>query len=49
MPQSVKDDPSQAVPLVMALHGAGQCAEAYAPYSEWFKVAEEAGYVPLGQ
>ena len=45
VPQSVKDDPSQAVPLVMALHGAGQCAEAYAPYSEWFKVAEEAGFI----
>ena len=29
----------------MALHGAGQCAEAYAPYSEWFKVAEEAGFI----
>ena len=45
VPQSVKDEPSQAVPLVMALHGAGQCAEAYAPYSEWFKVAEEAGFI----
>ena len=45
VPQSVKDNPDEEVPLVMALHGAGQCAEAYAPYSEWFKVAEEAGFI----
>ena len=45
VPQSVKDNPDTAVPLVIALHGAGQCGDVYAPYSEWFKVADEAGFI----
>lgn len=45
VPQVLRDHPEREAPLVMALHGAGQCAEAYAPYSEWFKVAEEAGFI----
>ena len=45
VPESVKNNPDYKAPLVMALHGAGQCGEAYAPYSEWFKVADEAGLI----
>ena len=45
VPEHVKNNQDEAVPLVIALHGAGQCAEAYAPYSEWFKVAKEANFI----
>ncbi|MDD6212833.1 MAG: PHB depolymerase family esterase [Clostridiales bacterium] len=45
VPRKVKENPDQAVPLVMAFHGAGQCGEAYAPYSEWWKMADEANFI----
>ena len=45
VPKKVRENPDQPAPLVFAMHGAGQCAEAYAPYSEWWKVAAEAGFV----
>lgn len=45
VPTSVRANPDRKAPLVIALHGAGQRAEAYAPYSEWHKVAEEAGFI----
>ena len=44
VPAAVKAS-GKAAPLVLAFHGAGQCGEAYAPYSEWFKVADEAGLI----
>ena len=47
VPERVKQNPDVKVPMVIALHGAGQCGDVYAPYSEWFKVAEEAGFIAV--
>jgi len=45
VPDAVQNNSDEAVPLVIALHGAGQVGDVYAPYSEWHKVAEENGFI----
>lgn len=45
IPSTVKANSGQKVPLVVALHGAGQTGAIFTSYTEWYKVAEERGFI----
>ncbi len=45
VPESVKKHPETKVPLVLAMHGYTCSGEIYAGNSEWYKVAEENGFI----
>ena len=45
LPESVKQTPSQKVPLVFAMHGYTCTGEIYAGNSDWHKVAEKHGFI----
>lgn len=45
VPETVKRHPEIKAPLVMALHGYTCSGEIYAGNSEWYKVAEENGFI----
>lgn len=47
VPSTVKTNPSQRVPLLVALHGSGQTGAIMVSYSEWYKVAEERGFIAV--
>ena len=45
VPSSVRAAPAKAVPLVFAIHGYSCSGEIYIGNSEWFKAAEERGFL----
>ncbi|RKJ82882.1 hypothetical protein D7X33_01380 [Butyricicoccus sp. 1XD8-22] len=45
VPESVKAQPEKPVPLVFALHGYTCAGEIYAGNSEWYKVADQHGFL----
>ncbi|SNS66623.1 esterase, PHB depolymerase family [Anaerovirgula multivorans] len=45
VPTSVRENPEKEVPLVLALHGSGQTGAIFVSYTEWYKVAEERGFI----
>jgi len=45
VPERVKAEPTQPVPLVFALHGYTCSGEIYAGNSEWYKVADRYGFI----
>lgn len=47
IPQSVRENPDKKVPLVFAMHGYTCNGEIYAGNSEWYKVADQYGFIVL--
>ena len=45
VPAQVKADPAKPVPLVFAMHGYTCSGEIYAGNSEWYKVADQYGFI----
>ena len=45
VPESVKAQPEKPVPLVFALHGYTCAGEIYAGNSEWYKAADQHGFL----
>ncbi|MBM4334189.1 MAG: hypothetical protein FJ117_23760, partial [Deltaproteobacteria bacterium] len=45
VPSTVKTNPLKKVPLLVALHGSGQTGAIFVSYTEWYKVAEERGFI----
>ncbi len=47
VPPVVKAKPGQKMPLLVVLHGFGQTGAIMVPYTEWYKVAEERGFIAV--
>ena len=45
VPKSVRDNPDRPVPLVVAIHGFGCSGEYYFNDTQWYKVADERGFI----
>jgi len=45
VPQSVKDAPDAAAPVVYALHGSGMTMNAMFDYSRWWEIADAEGFI----
>ncbi|WP_449397162.1 alpha/beta hydrolase family esterase [Devosia riboflavina] len=45
VPQSVKDEPDAAAPVVYALHGSGMTMNAMFDYSRWWEIADAEGFI----
>ena len=45
VPKSVRDNPDRPVPLVVAIHGYGCSGEYYFNDAQWYKVADERGFI----
>ena len=45
VPQQVKENPDKPVPLVFAMHGYTCSGEIYAGNSDWYKVADQHGFI----
>ncbi|MDF2523492.1 MAG: hypothetical protein K0R31_1133 [Clostridiales bacterium] len=45
IPTSVKKNPDAKVPMLMAFHGGSQTGEMFIYNSQWYKIAEERGFI----
>jgi poly(3-hydroxybutyrate) depolymerase len=47
MPSVAKTNPDKKLPLLVVLHGSGQTGAIMVSYTEWYKVAEERGFIAV--
>jgi poly(3-hydroxybutyrate) depolymerase len=47
IPSIARTNPGKKLPLLVVMHGSGQTGAIMVPYTEWYKVAEERGFIAV--